>query len=35
VSSTLLDAFVTPVLFAWFGERPAARLRALAEAEAT
>jgi HME family heavy-metal exporter len=34
VSSTLLDAFVTPVLFARFGARPAARLKTLVAADA-
>ncbi|HWS75984.1 MAG TPA: efflux RND transporter permease subunit [Quisquiliibacterium sp.] len=34
VSSTLLDAFVTPVLFARFGAKPARRLRELEHAEA-
>jgi HME family heavy-metal exporter len=32
ISSTLLDAFVTPVLFARYGRRPAEQLRSLAEA---
>ena len=34
VSSTLLDAFVTPVLFERFGRRPAERLAAQASSEA-
>jgi HME family heavy-metal exporter len=35
IVSTLLDAFVTPVLFARFGAGPAARLAADSEADLT